>query len=153
MKKFAFKNREAALILVTQELSASELAAYHHRLHALLLLINGLSCRQVAELLGENTRTIQRWLTRFEEQGLDGLNNCKRSGSRPTFTARQMVKIRQYVLTNSSQLTSRGRLRRWNGKLLSEYLSLEYGVVLGVRQCQRLLTKMELPARVYDQRT
>lgn len=153
MEKFAFKNREAALILVTQEISASELAVYHHRLHALLLVINGLSCQQVAGLLGEDTRTIQRWLTRFEEQGLDGLHNAKRTGARPTLTVRQMAEIRRYVLKNPGRLTSKSRLRRWDGKLLSEYLSSKYGVVLGVRQCQRLLTQMELPARVYDQRT
>ena len=43
---------------------------YDHRLHGLLLVTGGHSCQQVAELFGEDRRTVQRWVKRFESHGL-----------------------------------------------------------------------------------
>jgi Winged helix-turn helix len=67
-------------IAIQQEISRSEESRYDHRLHGLLLVCNGQSCVQVADLFGEDRRTIQRWVTRFEALGLEGLREGERPG-------------------------------------------------------------------------
>ena len=36
------------------------------------------SCQQVAELFGEDRRTVQRWVKRFESHGLEGVREGER---------------------------------------------------------------------------
>lgn len=145
MKEFKLKNRKATLVLIAKELASSDVAAYHHRLHALLLVANGQSCKQVADLFGENTRTIQRWINRYEERGLHGLVNERRAGAKPVLTPQQMKAIEEHVSSNSATFKKGWRYRPWTGKLLSAYLEKTYGVAIGERNCQRLLNKMDLP--------
>ena len=45
---------------------------YNHRLHGLLLIAQGMSALEVAQLLGDAPRTVQSWVRRFEEKGLAG---------------------------------------------------------------------------------
>ena|SRR6516165_4937158 len=59
---------------------ASEIASVF-RLTALSALVTaGQSCRQIAELFGENGTTVQRWVRRFEHGGLEALREGERSG-------------------------------------------------------------------------
>lgn len=67
-------------IAIRQEIERSEESRYDHRLHGLLLVTAGQSCREVAALFGENGTTVQRWVNRFEEGGLDALREGERSG-------------------------------------------------------------------------
>src|SRR5215470_4586868 len=52
------------------EIRRSEESRYDHRLHGLLLVAQGLSCRGVAQLLGDSPRAVQYWVNRFEKDGL-----------------------------------------------------------------------------------
>lgn len=47
-------------IAIRDEILRSEEARYDHRLYGVLLVCRGLSCYQVADLLGQNPTTIQR---------------------------------------------------------------------------------------------
>ena len=55
------------------EIRRSEESRYDHRLHGLLLVAQGMSCREVAGLLGDSARTVQYWVKRFDKDGLAGL--------------------------------------------------------------------------------
>src|SRR5258706_13296384 len=80
MRKLQIEDAEIMRIAIQQEIGRSEESRYDHRLHGLLLVIAGQSCRQVADLFGEDGTTVQRWVRRFEEAGLMGLREGKRSG-------------------------------------------------------------------------
>lgn len=80
MRKLQIEDAEVMRIAIQQEIARSEESRYDHRLHGLLLVTVGQSCREVAELFGENGTTVQRWVSRFQQGGLDAL----REGARGT---------------------------------------------------------------------
>ena len=80
MKKLEIADADVMRIAIQQEIQRSDEARYDHRLHGLLLVTGGQSCRQVAHLFDEDPRTVQRWVRTFEQEGFDGLRDGQRSG-------------------------------------------------------------------------
>jgi len=80
MHKLQIDDAAVMRIAIQQEIARNEESRYDHRLHGLLLVTAGQSCRQVAELFGENGTTVQRWVQRFEEGGLEALREGGTAG-------------------------------------------------------------------------
>lgn len=79
MKKLTIS--DSTLVLALQdEIRRSDESRYDHRLHGILLVAQGMSCLKVSELLGDAPRTVQYWVRRFEQIGLQGLAEGDRSG-------------------------------------------------------------------------
>src|ERR1700733_15673392 len=93
MRKLQIEDAEVMRIAIQQEIGRSEDSRYDHRLHGLLLITAGQSSRQVAELLGEDGTTVQRWVQRFEEGGLDALREGARSRRPRMLDAAQWRKL------------------------------------------------------------
>jgi transposase len=55
-----------------QEIKRSEESRYDHRLHGVLLVAQGLTCPEVARLLGDAPRSVENWVHHFDQQGLAG---------------------------------------------------------------------------------
>lgn len=94
----------------------------------------------MAELFGEDRRTVQRWVKTFEQRGLDGLREGQRPGRPRSLTTEQWQALERDLREGPDAFGLAGRL--WDGKLLSEHLRRHYGVKMGVRQCQRLFRQM-----------
>jgi len=62
--------------MLQSEIRRSADARYHHRLHAVLLVAQGMTCPQVGRMLGDAPRTVEYWVHRFER---DGLQVCRRA--------------------------------------------------------------------------
>ena len=58
MRKLVLKDNELMRIDIQQEIARSEESRYDHRLNGLLLVSQGYSCYDVADLLGQDPRTI-----------------------------------------------------------------------------------------------
>ena len=129
-------------IAFRQEIGRSEESRYDHRLHGLLLVMARQSCREVAELFGEDGTTVQRWIRRFEQGGLDALREGERerSGRPRTLDATQWRKLQSDLRKTPRDFGLAATL--WDGPVLAEHLRRRYGVGLGVRQCQRLFRQM-----------
>ena len=56
----------------------------------MLLVAQGMTCPEVARLLGDAPRSVEYWVHRFEKQGLSGLVEGERSG-RPTRLNEQQI--------------------------------------------------------------
>ena len=80
MKKLEISDTEVMGIALRQEIARSDESRYDHRLHGVLLVANGMSARQAALWLSESERTVQRWVSRFEEIGFAGLQEGERPG-------------------------------------------------------------------------
>ncbi len=145
MRKLEIADPEIMRIAIQQEIVRSDESRYDHRLHGLLLVAGGQSCQQVAETFGENPRTVQRWVKRFEEYGLDGLREGERPGRPATLDAKQWATLGRDMRRTPAEFGYATHL--WDGKLLSEHLRRRYGVKLGVRQCQRIFGEMEFRLR------
>ena len=140
MRKLEIKEADLMPIALQDEIKRSEESRYDHRLHGVLLVCSGLSCYHVADLLGQSPRTVQYWVQHFEKSGFAGLQEGERPG-RPTVFDESTLQRLGNDLRQQPQIFGY-RQNLWDGKLLSHHLSQQYGIKIGVRQCQRLFGKM-----------
>lgn len=127
-------------MILQDEIRRSKDARYDHRLHAILLVTQGVSCPEVARLLGDAPRTVQTWVHRFENKGFSGLQDKPRPGRPPKLTEEQLAEISDVLRSTPEEHGLSGHL--WDGKTLSMFILKEYNVELGVRQCQRLFRQL-----------
>jgi transposase len=66
MRTLEIADADVMRLAIQQEIARSDESRYDHRLHGLLLVASGQRCQQVAELFGEDRRTVQRWVTRVD---------------------------------------------------------------------------------------
>lgn len=145
MNKLQIADAEAIRLAIQREVARSENSRYHHRLHGILLLTAGLSCREVAVLLGENSTTVQRWIRRLSHGGLAALREGKRPGRPHLLDEAQWSLLEHDLSADPMNFGFADKL--WNGRLLSEHLRRHYAVELGIRQCQRIFRKLRSRGR------
>ena len=122
------------------EIRRSDEARYDHRLHGVLLVAQGMTCPEVARLLGDAPRTVQYWLSRFDEEGLAGLAETDRPGRPRALSEKQLDKVGEALRESPAKYGLEGNL--WDGKRLSAFIERRYKIRLGVRQCQRLFRQL-----------
>lgn len=145
MRRLEIRDAEIMRVAVQEEILRSDESRYDHRLHGILLVCSGLSCYEVADLLGQSPRTVQYWVERFEHSGFAGLQEGARPGRPPALDEPTRQQIAQHLRQSPRQL---GYLQNlWDGKLLSHHLERTFGVHLGVRQCQRLFHRFRFRRR------
>jgi transposase len=127
------------------EIRRSEESRYDHRLHGVLLVAQGVTCPEVARLLGDAPRTVEYWVHTFEEMGLAGLLEGERSGRPRRLSDRQIEEVNAILRGMPREAGLGGNL--WDGKTLASWIERQYGIDLGVRQCQRLLRQLGFPLR------
>jgi len=143
MRRLEIADVEVMRLAVQQEITRSEDSRYDHRLHGVLLISRGPSCYQVADWLGENPRTIERWVHRFESRGFAGLQEGERAGRPPQLRETQLAAVGRDLRRFPRDWGYGQNL--WDGKLLSHHLAKAYHVALRHRQCQRLIHQFALP--------
>src|SRR5207302_4174197 len=136
MKPLTIKDAANMTLVLQDEIRRSEESRYDHRLHGVLLVAQGMTCPEVARLLGDAPRSVQYWLKRFEQDGLAGLSEQERSGRPSSLSEKQLAVIDQALCKAPVAYGLSGNL--WDGKTLSTFIEERYGISLGVRQCQRL---------------
>lgn len=122
------------------EIRRSEESRYDHRLHGVLLVAQGMTCPEVARLLGDAPRTVENWVHQFEGQGLAGLLEGERSGRPRRLDEKQLAGINAVLRQTPRDVGLVGTL--WDGKTLAAWIDREYEIDLGVRQCQRLFRQL-----------
>jgi transposase len=140
MRKLQVHDNEIMQVALQQEIQRSEELRYDHRLHGVLLVSHGLSCHHVAEYLGEDPVTIQRWVHRFNRNGFGGLLDGERPGRPSRITPSQWSRLEQALRQSPRKYGYSQNL--WDGKLLAHHLEKSCAIDLGVRQCQRIFRQM-----------
>lgn len=135
-------NGTNCIVKLQREIRRNHQARYDHRLHAVLLVMRGMSCQEVGRLLGDSARALQYWVRRFEEQGLSGLHERDKPGRPSRLGAELMLDLEKILRGKPSEYGFDSE--KWNAKFLSEYLAQNCGVSLSLRQCQRLLRQAGL---------
>ena len=140
MKALTISDAEMMILALQDEIRRSQEARYDHRLHAVLLVAQGVSCTEAAALLGDAPRTVQYWIHRFEAEGFAGLADADRSGRPKKLSEQQLGEIGKALRESprNAGLTT----NIWDGKTLSVFIRQQYAVDLGVRQCQRLFRQL-----------
>ncbi len=145
MRALTIPDAETVVLGLQDEIRRSEEAKYDHRLHGVLLVAEGMSCRQVAGLLGDSPGTVANWIRRFNERGLAGLTEGERPGRPSRLDLEKLQEIDQLLRGTPSEAGLQGNL--WDGPSLAALIEHRYGISLGVRQCQRLFRKLDFRLR------
>jgi|SRR5580658_4584935 transposase len=135
----------ASVLGLQQEIQRSEESRYDHRLHGVLLVAQGLTCPEVARLLGDGPRSVEYWVHRYEREGLSGLTEGERSGRPGRLSENQVHEVSRVLRARPSDAGMRVNL--WDGKTLSAWIEKTYGIQLGVRQCRRLFRQLNFRLR------
>jgi transposase len=135
MRRIEFRNPERTKQILRNEIRRSDEARYDHRLHAVLLAVDGQSPYEVAELLGDAPRSVYNWISQFQQEGLGGLREEIRSGRPGRLTEKQRKALEKDLVRSPAEFGYGQPI--WDGALLSHHVEKSFGVSLGVRQCQR----------------
>jgi transposase len=136
MKRLTIPDAVMAIPALQEEIRRSQEARYDHRLHGILLVAQGLSCREVAGLLGDAHSTVAYWVRRYEEEGLAGLVDGDRPGRPKRLTEEHLAQIAAALRKSPKDFGFSSNL--WDGKTLAAFIAKQWQIDLGVRQCQRL---------------
>jgi transposase len=140
MRPLTIADAPMAVLALQDEIRRTDESRYDHRLHAVLLVAQGMTCRQAAAVLGDAPRTLEYWVRGFERDGLAGLHEGSRPGRPRRLTEEQLKAIGQVLRNPPEDVGLTANL--WDGKALCAFLRREFGVDLGVRQCQRLFKSL-----------
>ena len=140
MKPLSIADASTIVLGLQDEIRRSEESRYDHRLHAVLLVAQGMKCPEAARLLGDSPRAVEYWINRFESKGLAGLVEGERPGRPGRLTAAQIDAIGAALRKEPREVGFASTL--WDGKTLSAFARRRFGVTLGVRQCQRLFRQL-----------
>jgi len=136
MRKSKITDAEEMVLALQDEIRRTDESRYDHRLHGVLLVAQGLSCRDVAKLLGDAPRTVAYWVRRFEDEGFSGLAEGARSGRPRRLSEGQLAEVGEAL--RKRPLDYGLDVNLWDGKTLSVFIAKRWGLSLGVRQSQRL---------------
>ena len=126
--------------LLKARVDGSAEAAFLHRLHCVVLVSAGLSCARVAAAFGDDPRTVQRWVGRFEASGVDGLHDTSGSGRPARLDAAQLRQLRGVVATDPR--LSGHALDAWDAEALRLEIERRFGITHSARHCARLLAAL-----------
>lgn len=144
MQPLTIENPEDVVRDLQDEIRRSAESRYDHRLHAILLITQGWSAREAANWLGDAARTVELWVHRFQEEGLEGLHEVHRPGRPSRLTPEQVSQVQTVLRSIPAEagLTADA----WDSNILSIYLR-SMGIRLKPRQCRNLLRQWNLPER------
>lgn len=136
MRKVAIHNPERAKEIIKTEIRKTQETRLQHRLHCVLLVCDGKTCNEVSGLFGDSLRSVQYWVGRFNETGVDGLRDADRPGRRPRLSAEAKKILSQDLLRSPRDHGYQQNL--WDGKVLSHHIKQKFEIEIKVRQCQNL---------------
>ncbi len=146
MKARQITDAETMILALQDEIRRTEDSRYDHRLHGVLLVAQGMSCRQAAALLGDAPRTVEYWVKGFEQQGLKALSEKSGRGRKSRLSGEQLEEVGQWLRSSPRAQELEGNL--WDGRLLSARVKKQWGIDLQVRQCQRLFRQLRFRYRL-----
>jgi transposase len=145
MKPLLITDAETMVLALQDEIRRNDQARYDHRLHGVLLVAQGMSCRRVAQLLGDAPRSVENWVNGFEQHGLKALAERSGRGRKSRLSEEQFAEIGRWLRANPQSQGMEGNL--WDGPMLSACVKKHFEIDLSIRQCQRLFRQMNFRYR------
>jgi transposase len=140
MRPLTIADKENMILALQDEIRRNDASRYNHRLHGVLLVAQGMTCPQVAQVLGGSHHTVVNWVRRFEADGLAGLAEGQRPGRPSRISDEQLTRVELALRADPTQFGL--QTHTWDGPALAEFLRRQLGVKLKARQCQRLFRQL-----------
>src|SRR5690348_12162561 len=137
------------IAITRHELGAGELrrearrcrdAAASRRMLALALVLEGSSREEAARAAGMDRQTLRDWVHRYNEEGLAGLRDRRRSGREPRLTPEQEAELVAAVERGPDP--DRDGVVRWRRIDLRALIEARYGVALHERMVGKVLRRL-----------
>lgn len=117
-------------------LLATRLAMVYH-------VARGHSSREVAKWYGVSFKQVVNWVHRFEENGVEGLENKQGRGRKSFLSDEDLNKIKNILLTKTP--TEYGiKKEKWSGPILLRIIKESFGIEYKPTQAYQLIAKMGL---------
>ena len=125
MQPLEINDADLMRVAIQQEILRSQDSRYDHRLHGVLLVCQGMDCYEVADCLGQDPVTVQRWIHQFNAHGFAGLKRGIVPGALSNSSARN-----QEAANAPAPIAPRPRLypKPLDGKLLSYHLDQRFEI-------------------------
>jgi len=108
------------------------------RLQAVILAKAGHTAPEIAKILSVTYRSIQYWIQRYNQQGLEGLKDLRRGGNQRKLTDQQEQQIKDYLDRQADDPTA--GLRR--GQDLRQWIQQQFGVLYSLPGIYDLLHRL-----------
>jgi len=135
--------RNPSLMLKHPEASRERLLAFARRIPgayigikiaALLLIMEGQRPGWISEVLGLTRQSLNVWMHKVNEKGIESLKAVPRPGRPPRLTREMVEEVEQHL--EKSPLDFGLKRLRWDGPTLVVHLQRQFGIKLKVRQAQ-----------------
>lgn len=114
--------------------------SYRKRCHSILLKSEGRLSYEVGQIVGMHEVSVNKWLDRYEAEGIEGLKTKPGGGRRPILDAQKdMDQIRQVVIKERQRL-----------KKAKELLETELNKEFSVKTLKRFLKKLSADTNASD---
>ena len=120
------ENAETSAAIIQDEIRRNPEARYEHRLHAVLLVSQGMSGVRVATLMGDSVRAVEGWVKSFNKEGFSALFDEQIPG-RPSRITPDLLKEIGSRLRRSPEESGLS-CALWDGKALSHWLQTNKGI-------------------------
>lgn len=134
-----------------ERLSRSQTAAHRvvRRAKIILLVASGKRIREIAQVTDCDSETVRRQVKRFNERGVDSLEDKPRSGRKELYSEGERGQIITTARTHPQQLEQ--SFGRWTLTRLTDYINSKLGIAISRAQVGRVLTAEGL--RWYQEKT
>src|SRR5207245_10108717 len=105
MKPLTIADSATIILGLQDEIRRTEESRYDHRLHGVLLVAHGMTCPEVAALLGDAPRSVEYWIRGIEENGLAALREGERSGPPTRLSEKHLRGIKPGLRRTARQLS------------------------------------------------
>ena len=105
------------------------------RLLALAHIQEGKNRTETAKFLKISRRSVNDWVRRFNDEGLEGIKDKPRAGRPCALNEKQLIQLSKFI-TNNSVKPDGGRLK---GTAIVDYIHNEFGIKYSLDNIYRLL--------------
>lgn len=117
--KITDKLKEEISLLLKQERNP----VVKERLTYISMYINGITKRDIANILGRTKETVGTWINKYFEKGIDSIQD-NRGGDNKSFLTSENKEELKYIIMNTYPVTYKG----WDGKIIVDLIKSKYDV-------------------------
>ncbi len=113
------------------------------RLYAVYQVAKGKPSRQLEELYNTSFKQILNWVSRFEQEGIEGLRDKKGRGRKSQLTDEQRSRLKKMLL-NEEPLAYGYNSATWTGPLLIDWIAKNWEIAYKKTQIYSIIKSLGL---------
>ena len=143
MQKLIINNPKRIESKINALMNSDPESKYIFRLCSLKMYLNDPECstERLGKIMQTSPRTIANWIHALNETSdIEVLRDQEKTGRTPRLSEEQLQEMKECIQCHPSEVGIDSNL--WDGKSLSHFIKKRYGIILQVRQCQRLFKQL-----------